>query len=153
MGWRNLSETAEKKFVEPTRSECLTAPYLNSIISLREGKMTSDAYTAKLLIAPTVSAIGGVLSELIIESCCKPALQSRSAFTIALSGGSLPSFLQELPRYCRRAGVDPQWEKWHVLLADERCVLSTDAESNLGSIQSNFTNSVCSMRLHLPVQY
>ena len=105
--------------------------------------MTSDAYTAKLLIAPTVSAIGGVLSELIIESCCKPALHSRGAFTIALSGGSLPSFLQELPSYCRRAGVDPQWEKWHVLLADERCVLSTDAESNLGSIQSNFTNSVC----------
>jgi 6-phosphogluconolactonase len=113
--------------------------------------MTSDAYTARLLIAPTVSAIGGVLAELIIESCCKPALHSRGAFTIALSGGSLPSFLQELPSYCRRAGVDPQWEKWHVFLADERCVVSTDAESNLGSIQSNFTNSVCSMPMHLPV--
>jgi 6-phosphogluconolactonase/glucosamine-6-phosphate isomerase/deaminase len=105
--------------------------------------MTSDAYyTAKLLVAPTASAIGGILSEFIIESCCKPALVTRGVFTVALSGGSLPSFLQELPSYCRRAGVDPRWEKWHVLLADERCVASTDAESNLGSIRSKFTDSV-----------
>ena len=100
------------------------------------------SYTAKLLIAPTASAIGGILSEFIIEYCCKPALLARGAFTIALSGGSLPSHLRGIPTYCRRAGVDPMWEKWHVLLADERCVVSTDAESNLGSIRANFTDSV-----------
>ena len=73
---------------------------------------------------------------------CKSALQSRGLFTIALSGGSLPSLLQTLPQSFHNAGVDPQWKKWHVLLADERCVVSTDADSNLGSIQANFTNHV-----------
>jgi hypothetical protein len=115
--------------------------------------MKSDACTAKLIVAPTVPAIGGVLSELIIESCCKPALHTRGVFTIALSGGSLPSFLQELPSYCQRAGVNPQWENWHVLLADERCVVSTDSESNLASVQSNFTNFVRSMLILLPTDY
>jgi len=100
-----------------------------------------SSYNAKLLIAPSKTSIGSVLSDPIIKSC-KSALHSRDAFTIALSGGSLPSFLQALQQSFQQAGVDPQWEKWHLLLADERCVVSTDADSNLGSIQSNFTNSV-----------
>jgi len=104
-------------------------------------KMPSSRYNAKLLIAPSKSSIADVLSDPIIQSC-KSALHSRDAFTVALSGGSLPSFLQTLPQAFEQAGVDPQWEKWHVLLADERCVVATDADSNLGSIQSNFTNLV-----------
>jgi len=59
-----------------------------------------------------------------------------------LSGGSLPAFLQALPAAFEKAGVEPQWDKWHVLLADERCVVVTDAESNLGAIQKNFTSKV-----------
>jgi len=103
--------------------------------------MTSSSYNAKLLVAPSKSSVGNVLSDPIIKSC-KSALSSRGAFTVALSGGSLPAFLQTLPQSFQEAGVDPQWEKWHILLADERCVVSTDADSNLGSIQSNFTNLV-----------
>lgn len=102
---------------------------------------TSSSYNAKLLIAPSKSSLGSVLSHPIIKSC-ESALQSRDAFTIALSGGSLPSFLQSLAQSFQRAGVDPQWGKWHILLADERCVASTDADSNLGAIQSNFANAV-----------
>lgn len=107
--------------------------------------MASDAPSppdsAKLLIAPSKSSIGTVLADPIIRACdC--ALRSRGAFTIALSGGSVPSFLQTLPQSFSEAGIDPMWDRWHVLLADERCVASTDGDSNLGSIRSNFTSMV-----------
>lgn len=104
--------------------------------------MSSSSYKAKVLIAPSKSTVGDVLSDPIVQSC-KSALATRNAFTIALSGGSLPAFLQSLPAAFERAGdVDPQWDKWHVLLADERCVTSTDDDSNLGAIRSNFTSVV-----------
>mmetsp|Transcript_10656 Transcript_10656/g.22909 ORF Transcript_10656/g.22909 Transcript_10656/m.22909 type:complete len:296 (+) Transcript_10656:187-1074(+) len=99
---------------------------------------SSTSYTAKLLIAPSKSSVGGVLSNPIVQSC-QAALASRDIFTIALSGGSLPSFLQALPQSFQQAGIDPQWDKWHVLLADERCVVSTDDDSNVKAIRSNFT--------------
>ena len=105
-----------------------------------ESKKRPSPYNAKLLVAPD-GKVDKVLADPIIQSC-KLALQSRDLFTIALSGGSLPSLLQTLPQSFHNAGVDPQWKKWHVLLADERCVVSTDDYSNLGSIQSNFTNHV-----------
>ena len=99
------------------------------------------SYKAKLLISPSKSSVGSILSVPIVESC-KLTLNDRNSFIIALSGGSLPSFLQTLPQAFQSAGVDPQWEKWHVMLADERCVVSTDADSNLGAIQSSFINRV-----------
>jgi 6-phosphogluconolactonase len=101
----------------------------------------TDQHQAKLFIAPTKAAIGTTLSNLIIQSCHK-ALQHSNIFTIALSGGSLPTFLQGLPAAFTAANIDPQWTKWHVLLADERCVLSSHTDSNLGSIRTYFTNSV-----------
>lgn len=79
--------------------------------------MMAKPYHAKLI---ATSAIGPILSEYIIE-CCTKALASNDVFTIALSGGSVPTFLSELPNYCNERGIDPQWSKWHVLLADERC--------------------------------
>lgn len=39
-------------------------------------------------------------------------------------------------------GVDPQWSKWHVLLADERCVVHSHEDSNMGAIRTNFTDGV-----------
>ena len=101
---------------------------------------------AKLVIVPTKGAISKTLSTLIIKSCQK-ALQSSSSssssiFTIALSGGSLPSFLKELSTAFDEANIDPQWEKWHVFLADERCVPSSHEDSNLGSIRKHFTSGV-----------
>ena len=102
---------------------------------------TDHHHQAKLFIAPTKAAIGTTLSNLIIQSCHK-ALQHSDIFTIALSGGSLPTFLQGLPAAFTAANIDPQWDKWHVLLADERCVASSHTDSNLGSIRTHFTNSV-----------
>jgi 6-phosphogluconolactonase len=98
---------------------------------------------AKVYIAPSKSEVANALSNLIIQSCHAALVQShRDIFTIALSGGSLPSLLSCLPEAFSIANIDPQWNKWHVILADERCVVSTDADSNLGAIRSNFTNLV-----------
>ncbi|KAL7448285.1 hypothetical protein ACHAWC_000502 [Mediolabrus comicus] len=95
---------------------------------------------AKVYIAPSKSEVANTLSNLILQSCHAALVQShRDIFTIALSGGSLPSLLSCLPEAFAIANIDPQWNKWHVILADERCVVSSDADSNLGAIRSNFT--------------
>ena len=106
-----------------------------------EGTDDNTKHQARLVIAPTKTALGTTLSNLIIQSCHR-ALRDSDTFTIALSGGSLPSFLQGLPDAFAKAGKDPQWDKWHVLLADERCVVSSHEDSNLGAIRTHFTNSV-----------
>ena len=108
-------------------------------------KMDDDnsSFQAKVLIAPNKTAVASTLSNLIIQACYSALVQSRrNIFTIALSGGSLPSLLRQLPEEFDKAKIDPQWEKWHVILADERCVLSSDEDSNLGAIRSHFTNHV-----------
>eukprot|EP00956_Cyclotella_meneghiniana_P028424 scaffold65970_cov23-Cyclotella_meneghiniana.AAC.1 len=101
----------------------------------------SRRYKAKAIIAPSKAEIGQVLSQPVVQAC-QLALASRDVFTIALSGGSLPNFLQCLPGAFKTAGVDPQWHMWHVLLADERCVPSTDGDSNLRAIREFFTKHV-----------
>jgi 6-phosphogluconolactonase len=100
-------------------------------------------HQARLIIAPTKADISTVLSNLIVQSCHSALHQQpNNIFTIALSGGSLPTFLEQLPQAFTAANIDPQWEKWHVLLADERCVISSDADSNLGAIRQHFTTGV-----------
>lgn len=54
---------------------------------------------------------------------------------MAMSGGSLPSFLRGLSKFFEEMKVDPQFSSWHILLADERCVVVGDPDSNLGAIQ------------------
>jgi len=39
-------------------------------------------------------------------------------------------------------GEDAHWDKWHILLADERCVPESDADSNLGTIRDKFLSKV-----------
>jgi 6-phosphogluconolactonase len=102
---------------------------------------TSPPTKAPVLIASSKDSIGSALSHPIIQAC-KSALSSRDIFTIALSGGSLPNFLRALPTAFDAAGVNPQWNKWHVILADERCVVSTHEDSNLGAVRKHFTDGV-----------
>jgi len=66
------------------------------------------------------------------------AIAERNMFSIALSGGSLPKFLGQLPKLFEDKGIDPKWDAWHVFLADERCVPITSDDSNLKSIMANF---------------
>jgi 6-phosphogluconolactonase len=88
-------------------------------------------------VAPTKAQVPETLNAAIVQ-LCHEAVSTRGVFTIALSGGSLPNFLSSLPESFAAMGVDPCWDKWHVLLADERCVPVSDADSNLGSLQEHF---------------
>lgn len=93
--------------------------------------MSKVATEYSLLIAPEKDEIPKLLNN-TIASICSKALKERDVFTIALSGGSLSGFLASIVDDFQ--GIDPQFEKWHVLLADERCVPTSDKDSNLGSL-------------------
>ncbi len=57
------------------------------------------------------------------------AVSARNRFTVALSGGSLPTLLSPpLVTEPLRDKID--WSKWHVFWADERCVPLTHPDSN-----------------------
>ena len=74
-----------------------------------------------------------------IATLARQAISERGAFTIALSGGSLPSFLATLHQcFNDDTAMDARWDKWHILLADERCVEESHPDSNLGSIRKEF---------------
>jgi 6-phosphogluconolactonase len=71
-----------------------------------------------------------------IAGLCHQAIAARGVFTIALSGGSLAGFLSNIRESFQ--DDDPRFDCWHVILADERCVPTTDADSNMGSLQEHF---------------
>ncbi|KAJ3119417.1 6-phosphogluconolactonase [Nowakowskiella sp. JEL0407] len=63
-----------------------------------------------------------------VEKLSLAAIASHGRFTVALSGGSLPSILaQELKNNTK---ID--FSRWHVFYADERCVLHNSPDSNHG---------------------
>lgn len=73
-----------------------------------------------------------------ISKLATEAISDHGCFSIALSGGSLPKFLSGLSNCYAQANLEPQFGNWHVLLADERCVPSTNEDSNLKNIQEKF---------------
>ena len=54
----------------------------------------------------------------------------------------MPSLLTFLPQSFEKANIDPQWDKWRVILADERLVSSSHADSNLKSLKECFLDKV-----------
>ena len=92
---------------------------------------------ASLIVADSKDALPLHLNTLISNLACQ-AIAARGAFTVALSGGSLPSFLATLDQSFDDNGHAAHWDKWHILLADERCVVESDADSNMGSIRAKF---------------
>lgn len=71
------------------------------------------------------------------------AIQDHGAFTIALSGGSLPALLQTMNEAALALGIsDLMYESWYVVLADERCVDSNDPDSNYGILREEFFSKV-----------
>lgn len=61
-----------------------------------------------------------------VAGLAQVAIAKSDRFTIAISGGSLPSILGA--KLSTNATID--WSKWHVFFADERCVPLCDPESN-----------------------
>jgi 6-phosphogluconolactonase len=95
-----------------------------------------------LSVAPSKAQVPHRLNPAIVQ-LCHEALLARGVFaTIALSGGSLPSLLSPLQAFFDAVGIDPQWDKWHVLLADGWRVPVSDADSNLGALQATLLKNV-----------
>jgi len=112
-------------------------------------------YKAQVHICDTKSNISSTLFRLIHEAFLRSKRRSSNnaninktnkndndldddwMFTIALSGGSLPPLLKTLPIWFENNGIDPQWNRWNILLADERIVPSTSQDSNLKAIKLN----------------
>lgn len=98
---------------------------------------------AHLYVAPDKASLPQVLNPIIVQ-LCKKAIDARGRFVVAISGGSLPSFLSSLPD-AFGDNVDPRYDCWHVLLADERCVPATDPDNNMALIRDKFLSKVPSI--------
>jgi 6-phosphogluconolactonase len=96
---------------------------------------------ASLLVAASSDVVHKHLNREIVAAW-REATKERREFTIALSGGSLPSLLSTLKATFQEEGEDPNFDAWHVLLADERCVPCTDPDSNLGALRVHFLQHV-----------
>lgn len=96
---------------------------------------------ASLFIANEKKDIPSLLFPLIHQSLIS-ALSKSSQFYIALSGGSLPSLLRDLPESFESAGINPEWDKWHVIFADERIVPHTNEDSNMKACKEHFLDKV-----------
>eukprot|EP00126_Sphaerothecum_destruens_P002839 Sdes_comp16245_c0_seq1m5546 len=85
-----------------------------------------------MMLEPTVFSTVAQLSEGLAEEVIRishEAIRQKGAFSIGLSGGSLPSILgQVLTASGWVEKVD--WEKWHVFFVDERCVPLDHPDSN-----------------------
>lgn len=102
---------------------------------------SASPYEAVLVVATTKSTLPQTLHNEII-SVCKSSVESRGCFTIGLSGGSIPKFLSTLRESFDQRKVDPRFNKWHVILADERIVSDTDDDSNIKSLRESFLANV-----------
>jgi 6-phosphogluconolactonase len=111
------------------------------VAAVSNPSMTTAPQHALVLVADTKKDIPSRLLPLIVQHSQK-AIQKRGIFTIALSGGSLPSLLSSLEEMFTHLSVDPHWSKWHILLADERCVPLAHEDSNLAAIQKNLLDSI-----------
>uniref|UniRef100_A0A7S4J6Z8 6-phosphogluconolactonase n=1 Tax=Odontella aurita TaxID=265563 RepID=A0A7S4J6Z8_9STRA len=103
--------------------------------------MPEERYEASLVVAPTKGDVAELLHKPIVKACAA-SMAARKAFVVALSGGSLPSFLSSLSSSFDAAGIDPHYDRWHVLLADERCVPSDNDDSNVKSLRDAFLSGV-----------
>eukprot|EP00980_Cylindrotheca_fusiformis_P030692 scaffold25251_cov162-Cylindrotheca_fusiformis.AAC.1 len=104
---------------------------------------TTTPATSNLLVAPTKSDLGSSFLCPLVATLALQALKDHGAVSIALSGGSLPSLLASLPdAFASKEQDPPQWDKWHVFLADERCVPTDDDDSNLKALNEAFLTKV-----------
>ncbi|MFN8488152.1 MAG: 6-phosphogluconolactonase [Caldilineaceae bacterium] len=82
----------------------------------------------------STQSLSAALGAYIVQQAAT-AVAQRGRFTVAFSGGSLPSLASAaLTQAPLRDRVD--WAAWQLFFADERCVPLTDAESNYRLVQA-----------------
>lgn len=101
-------------------------------------------YEAALIVASSKAEISAELNAVIVNASVQ-AIDARGVFTIALSGGSNVGFLSFLPEAFASKNIDPQFHVWHVILADERSVPTTNEDSNMGALQEGLFSKLTSI--------
>lgn len=97
----------------------------------------------KVIICQAKDQLPSTLFSLICKSFVDAVeYRKQKSFTIALSGGSIPALLSSLPAFFSNSNIEPQWCKWHIILADERLVPHSHKDSNLNSLNNSFLNDV-----------
>jgi 6-phosphogluconolactonase len=96
----------------------------------------NEGAVASLVVASSKSTLPTHLNAAIVQAC-KDSIALYGSFIIALSGGSLAELMVTLPESFVAANVDPRFDRWHVFLADERCVPTDHADSNMASLRKN----------------
>lgn len=87
----------------------------------------------------TTHEISESLAETVIAAS-KRAIETNGRFTLALSGGSLPTILAN--SLVNRRNDIPSTSHWWVFLADERCVSLSHSDSNMALIKSSLLDSL-----------
>jgi len=128
---------SEEKTADVVKSEAK----VENLVDQSNQAVEQTPYDARLSEAPTKGTIPILLHPRVIASC-QVSISKRGAFTIGISGGSVPGFLSTLPSSFDKAGITPKWDKWHVFLADERFVSSDHEDSNMKNIIDKFLGQV-----------
>eukprot|EP00523_Entomoneis_sp_CCMP467_P022230 CAMPEP_0168844828 /NCGR_PEP_ID=MMETSP0727-20121128/8951_1 /TAXON_ID=265536 /ORGANISM="Amphiprora sp., Strain CCMP467" /LENGTH=322 /DNA_ID=CAMNT_0008898509 /DNA_START=51 /DNA_END=1017 /DNA_ORIENTATION=+ len=102
--------------------------------------ITAPTTPTSLIVASTKATVGEHLCR-VIAPIALQAVQQRGRFSLALSGGSLPGFLAALPQ-AFSDHQDARFDTWHIVLADERCVPSDHADSNLGALKTTLLSQI-----------
>ncbi|KAI9324699.1 6-phosphogluconolactonase [Zopfochytrium polystomum] len=101
--------------------------------------MSSTAPTIHVL--PSVPAVSAALDTLV-ASLSAAAIAARGTFTVAISGGSLPETLAAV--LAKNPTVD--FARWHVFLADERCVPLDHKDSNFRLVKQTLLDKLPAAR-------
>ena len=88
-----------------------------------------DDLDVAVWVSETRAELSKAIAEFVIEASAE-CVAARGAFTLAVSGGSLPGILAEGLREAMRQGRKVDFLQWHVFFADERVVPLNDPESN-----------------------
>jgi 6-phosphogluconolactonase len=106
------------------------------------GMSSTTPGTATLWVAPNTNSPEHSLCHFVLQ-CAQQAIEERGVFTVALSGGSIATFLASLPgapttdESTADAAQAPRYHLWHVIMADERCVPHSHPDSNYGALDKN----------------
>ena len=88
-----------------------------------------DDLDVAVWVSETRGELSKAVAEFVIEASAE-CIAQRGAFTLAVSGGSLPGILAEGLNEAVREGRKIDFLSWHVFFADERVVPLDDPDSN-----------------------
>ena len=89
-----------------------------------------------VVVCPDTAGLKKYIAERVAH-IAQRAISERGVFTIALSGGSMPNLLSELPNQS-----NVSWSDWRVFFADERCVPLDHDDSNYKACQQNLFDKI-----------